>query len=230
LEQRTQPIDVIARTPVAAPAPVNPVPVNPAPTPPAAPAAQSASAAPQASSAPAATAVAEADPGPEPEPAPEQEFDPIAEADAEPEVFVDEPVSADVAAAGAPSLEEVIVSWPTAIATLNEASPRLGAALENARPERIEDHRLVLAFAQSSSFLRNSAEKPASRETIAKHIADATGFLFAIDTELLPDDQFAHIAAAVAAGEPGVGIDKDELIERLKKEFDATEMAEVPPE
>ena len=81
----------------------------------------------QTAAAPAATALA--DPGPE------DEFDPIAEADAEPEVFADEPVSADVAAAAPPSLEEVLVSWPTAVATLNEESPRLGAALENARPE-----------------------------------------------------------------------------------------------
>ena len=192
LEQRAQPVDAVARAPVAVVEPI-------------------------------------AEPIAEPEPAAEPEFDPLAEADAEPEVFTDEPASADVAAAAPPSLEEVLVSWPTAVATLNEESPRLGAALENARPERIEQHRLTIGFPESAGFLRKSAEQPNSRDTIAKHIENATGFLFSLDTELLPDAGFAHIVAAANA-EPGAGIDQDELVERLKKEFDATELAEVPPE
>lgn len=184
--------------------------------------------------APPAVAVAIAEPEPQvdptPLPEPEPAFDPVAEANSEPAVFADEPASADVAAAGPPSLEEVIVSWPTLIATLHESSPRLGAALENARPESVEGHRLTIAFAESAGFLRKSAEQPASRETIVKHIADATGFSFAVDTITLPDIEFAHIAAAATAAEPGTGIDQDELVERLKKEFDATELAQVPPE
>jgi DNA polymerase-3 subunit gamma/tau len=225
LEQRAQPVDAVSRTVAAAPAQQTPA-VTAAPPPPE----PEATAAPIAAAPQVAVAVAVAEPDTDLDPGPEPEFDPIAEADSEPAVFTDEPVSADVAAAGPPSLEEVIVTWPTVIATLHEASPRLGAALENARPERVEDHRLVIAFAESAGFLRKSAEQPSSRETIAKHISDATGFSFAVDTVTLPDNEFAHIAAAAAALEPGKGIDQDELVEQLKKQFDATELAEVPTE
>ncbi|MGH2906412.1 MAG: DNA polymerase III subunit gamma/tau [Solirubrobacterales bacterium] len=191
LEQRAQPIDAIARTPVAPPEPEP----TPAPTPPA----------------------------PEPPAAQVETVLPEEPVETAPEID-DSPV----ALATAPSLEEVLVAWPAALATLMEESPRVGHALEAAKPLRVEDRRLIFAFAESAGFNRKTAENSGSRETIAKHLEVATGFAFAIGTEALPDSEFT--VAVGADGEAGGGIDRDELVEQLKKEFNATEMAEVPPE
>lgn len=120
-------------------------------------------------------------------------------------------------AADPPSLETVQLAWPAVVAAVHETSPRLGGALESARPMRIEDRKLVIGFAESAGFLRKTADQSTGRAAIAGQVERQTGFAFAIVTDSIPD---AEIAAAPA----GAGIDTDELVARLKEEFDATEM------
>jgi DNA polymerase-3 subunit gamma/tau len=133
-----------------------------------------------------------------------------------------EPIEAESAErAEPPSLEEVQVAWPSVVAAIQDASPRLGAVLESTRPLRVEGRQLIVGFAESAAFLRKTADQSTSRETIARHIADAVGFQFGLLTEQMPDSELAVDTAA------GAGIDPEELIERLKKEFDATEMTEA---
>jgi hypothetical protein len=111
-------------------------------------------------------------------------------------------------------------SWDKAVGTLLEESPKLGAVLENSKPLRIEGKALVLGFPQSASFYRKSVEQSAGREMIVKHLEGVTGYAFVLQTEQIPDAEFNP-----ALAESGGGIDRDELVETLKQEFDATEVA-----
>jgi hypothetical protein len=56
---------------------------------------------------------------------------------------------------------------------------------------------------------------------ILAHLEAATGFRFALQTEQLPDAEFDPTLVESA----GNGIDADELVTKLKEEFDATEIA-----
>jgi DNA polymerase-3 subunit gamma/tau len=158
-----------------------------------------------------AVAVAEPvsdDPGPEPEAIVEPEIEPVAATSGTP-----------------PTLDIVEAKWQAAIDSLNDDSPRLGAVLETAVPIRIDDRMLILGFPQSADFLRKTAEQAAGRDTITKHIASVTGFQFTLGTEVVDDSVFVTEGSGDSPG-----IDNDELIETLKKEFDATELAEPRPE
>jgi hypothetical protein len=56
---------------------------------------------------------------------------------------------------------------------------------------------------------------------ILNHLATATGFRFTLLTETLSDSEFNPALAEST----GPGIDADELVTKLKEEFDATEVA-----
>ncbi|MBI5310862.1 MAG: DNA polymerase III subunit gamma/tau [Actinobacteria bacterium] len=154
-------------------------------------------------------ATADADPGPEPE-----VFDtPPAAIASEPEVAAP--------ANDAPPLEIVLASWTSVVSAIHEVSPRVGHALEVAQPHALEGRKLTIAFPQSDAFLRKTADKPATRELIAEHLHATVGFNYAVATELVADELIAgHDDQA------GGGIDGEELVEAIKKEFDATELAE----
>jgi hypothetical protein len=107
------------------------------------------------------------------------------------------------------------------VGTLMEESPSLAAVLENSKPLRIDGRTLVLGFPQSASFYKKNAEQSDKREMILNHLADATGFRFALLAETIPDAEFNPALAETEAN----GIDRDELVEKLKEEFDATEVA-----
>lgn len=150
----------------------------------------------EAVAAPASVAVAEAEPASEPAPEPEP----------------------SPSAAEPPTIEIVEAAWSATVHSLGEESPRLGSVLENCRPLRVDDRRLVLGFPESAGFQRKTAEQAAGRETITAHIERAVGFRFNLVTEQVPDADFAPAETA------GGGIDKDELVAQIKKEFDAKEL------
>lgn len=120
-----------------------------------------------------------------------------------------------------PTLDQITAAWPAILAAVHEVSPRLGVALECAQPLEMNGRRLTIAFPQSEAFLHKTAGQNASRDLIAGRIAAAAGFDLAVVTELVPDDQVSTPEITAAPG----GIDRDELIARLKEEFDATEKA-----
>lgn len=162
----------------------------------------------------------EIEPEPEPERAPEPE--PEIVPDPEPEVVPDPaPEPPPTPPTEAPTLEVVDAAWDKAVGTLMEESPSLAAVLENSKPLRIEGRALILGFPQSASFYKKNAEQSDKREMILNHLTNATGFRFALQTETIPDAEFNP---GLAESEGG-GIDRDELVEKLKEEFDATEVA-----
>ena len=140
-----------------------------------------------------------------------------------------DPVSADAAPAApapddgpAPALDELAAAWTSVVTSVQEASPRLGHALERSRPRALEGRKLTIAFPESDAFLRKAADQSAGRELIADHIHATTGFRPAVVTELVADEELAPELSPAAGG-----IDRDELIERLKQEFDAKEIADA---
>lgn len=142
----------------------------------------------------------------------------------EPPEPVEAPVEAavvDVVAAAA-SLDLVAAAWDRVVGSLLEESPSLGAALENSKPHAIEGNTLTIAVPESASFQRKQIEQPAKRELIVKHLQQATGCTLTLKTESIADEVFNP---ALAGPAPPAGIDKDELIETIKQEFNATELA-----
>lgn len=153
------------------------------------------------------------------DPPAEREPDPVPEA-APTEAVAPEPV--EPAQSEAPSVEVVEAAWDKAVGTLLDESPSLGAALENSKPYRVEGKSLVIAVPDSASFQRKQIDQPEKRELIARHLEAAVGFKFNLRTESIADAEFNP---ELASGAEGGGIDPQELVETIKKEFDATEVA-----
>lgn len=155
----------------------------------------------------------DSDPGPEPEP----DIDPSPEPERAP---LPEP-AAPPSSSEAPTLEVVEASWDKAVGTLMEESPSLASVLENSKPLRIEGKTLVIGFPMSASFYRKNAEQSDKREMILAHLTGATGFRFALQTEQMADSDFNPLMIP----NDGSGFDTEELVTKLKEEFDATEVA-----
>ncbi len=143
----------------------------------------------------AGAAVAAAEPQPQPEP----------EAEAEPVGAL--PVD----------LEHVRSLWPAAVEAVREENAMVGALLADARPVELEGQRLTVAFAEGATFSKKKAEN--NRALLAKAMRDLTGHSLELVYELR-DGQ------GLGEGEPEASssMDEEQLLERLKQEFGATEV------
>ena len=167
--------------------------------------------------------VAEVVEEPEPETEPEAVVVPEPEIISEPEpeiVSAPEP-EPPTPSTEAPSIEAVAASWDKAVGTLMDESPSLASVLENSKPLRVEGKTLVIGFPMSASFYRKNAEQSDKREMILAHLTGATGFRFALQTEQMADADFNPLMVP----NDGSGFDTEELVTKLKEEFDATEVA-----
>jgi DNA polymerase-3 subunit gamma/tau len=99
--------------------------------------------------------------------------------------------------------------------SLRTDSPLLAAALTEARPSALAQECLTLAWPESSAFSKRRAEDPAKREQIAAAIRAVTGSSLRLAYELRADEQ---------GGEPELS--DEELVARLREEFDAVEEEE----
>jgi DNA polymerase-3 subunit gamma/tau len=115
---------------------------------------------------------------------------------------------------------DVFEGWDRVVGGLLEESPSLGAAVENSKPLRIDGKVLVIAVPESASFQRKQIEHPEKRELIVRHIKQVTGLELGLRTETIPDHEFNP-----ELKEPSAGIDHEELVETIKQQFDATEVA-----
>ncbi len=122
----------------------------------------------------------------------------------------------------APSIEQLTSHWSEIVVRLEAISPRLATVLASARPLQMEGYKLQVGFAESESFSRKTAESPANRDHLSGAIraelqAHAVPVIVAV-----PDDEF--VPAAGGGDEAAAdGLDADELIAKLKEEFDAKE-------
>jgi DNA polymerase-3 subunit gamma/tau len=149
-------------------------------------------------------------------PAEEEEAEPAPSADADPPV--------GDAVGGTPqdalSLEEIQRVWPAVLQKLAETAPALAASFDGARPVSYGDEGLQIGFPAEMTFNKKKADSAERRDTVAAAFAAVTGqglrpTYVVLDGEAPPD------TPAPGSEE----IDEDELLERLKSEFDAEEVS-----
>jgi DNA polymerase-3 subunit gamma/tau len=137
-----------------------------------------------------------------------------------PEEEEDEESGPESAEAGL-DLEGVVRVWPVVLDKLGETSPALAATFEGARPVGVdrEDSTLTVGFPPASTFNKRKAEDVEKRDQVAAALETVTGerlrpVYVLLDGEAAPD--------AAPAEEK---VDEEELVERLKSEFDAEEVS-----
>jgi DNA polymerase-3 subunit gamma/tau len=117
------------------------------------------------------------------------------------------------------SLDEIQRVWPAVLKKLEETAPALAGALENARPVSFGAEGLQVGFPPDMTFLKKNADSPEKRDTVAAAFAAVTG------TGLRPVYVLLDGEAPPDTPAPGSEeIDEEELLERLKSEFDAEEV------
>ncbi len=138
----------------------------------------------------------------EPEPAPEPEPEPV------------------TATATLPiDLEHLQSLWPAAVEAVREENAMVGALLADARPAELDGNCLTVAFAEGAAFSKKKAEN--NRALLAKALRDLTGHSLELIYELR-DGESGHAGYSEASS----SMDEEELLERLKQEFGATEVFE----
>jgi DNA polymerase III subunit gamma/tau len=107
-----------------------------------------------------------------------------------------------------PSPESLAEVWPAILQTLEEQAPDLAAVLQSARPARVGDGELTLAWPESLGFYLRKVEDPVNKDRILGVIRAVTG------TSL-------RLAYEVGAADHSPRISEDELVDRFVEEFDA---------
>lgn len=155
----------------------------------------------------------EPSPADPPAPAPSEDPPPAEEEEAE---------VAEPAGQSSPelSLDEIQRVWPAVLHKLEETAPALSHALESARPVSFGEGGLEVGFPPDMTFLKKNADSPEKRDTVAAAFAAVTG------TGLRPTYVLLDGEAPPDTPAPGSDeIDEEELLERLKSEFDAEEVS-----
>jgi DNA polymerase III subunit gamma/tau len=118
------------------------------------------------------------------------------------------------------SLEEIQRVWPAVLHKLSETAPALAATLEGARPVSYGDEGLEVGFPPEMTFNKKKADSPDRRDTVAAAFAAVTG------QGLRPTYVLLEGEAPPDTPAPGSEeIDEDQILERLKSEFDAEEVS-----
>ena len=114
--------------------------------------------------------------------------------------------------------------WPAILDQLAKSAPALAAFFEEARPVGFDVSTEVveISFPAGATFNKRKAETPEQRERVAEALKAVTGQDLKPAYVLLDGDAAAPEAPAASEEE---GIDEEELLERLKSEFDAEEVS-----
>lgn len=174
-------------------------------------------------------------PEPEPEPGPgpaaggEGAGEPTASAAEAPaaERAAPEPRAA-TAVAELPDLERLVGMWPAVLDQVREGGSELLAhALSVSRPVGIDGTQGVIeiGFPPGASFNKRKAESPDARERITAAVRAVVGAPLKPVCTIVEDEEIAP-----AAPEQARPMDEEEIIARLKAEFDAEEILDEDPE
>ena len=120
---------------------------------------------------------------------------------------------------GSIELGQIVSLWPAVAQAVAEENGMLSAALSAATPTAIDGDRLTISFPSDAAFVKKKAEK--GREIVTGAVRGMTGQALSLNFEL---------SDAVAPPAGPATLDHDELIERLRAEFDAEEVFEDPEE
>jgi len=163
------------------------------------------------------------DPTPAPEPAaPEEDATPVGGAGA------GDAAATEPAGESTIDLDRLKHLWPAILDQLSKAAPALAAFFEEARPVGFEaaDGVVEIAFPAGATFNKRKAETPENRERVAESLSTVTGQGLKPTYVLLDGESEAPMEAEAPAPESkGEELDEQELLERLKSEFDAEEVS-----
>jgi DNA polymerase-3 subunit gamma/tau len=174
----------------------------------------------------------------DPEPAEEEEAEPGSSASDDPPAggAVGGPMSEEALATGghggspaatgpagrsALSLDRIQQAWPAVLQKLAETAPALAATFEGARPVEYGEEGLVIGFPAGTAFNKRKAESPERREAAAAAFEAVVGEALRPSFVLLDEGEAPPDTPAPGSGE----IDEEELLARLKSEFDAEEVS-----
>ena len=104
--------------------------------------------------------------------------------------------------------------WPAVLADVQERSPALYAAMQDARPSALSNGELTLSWAESAAFSKRRAEDASCRQQIVTAIRSVTGTSLRVAYSLAEED------ATAAPPRPS----DDELVDAFMREFDAEEL------
>jgi DNA polymerase III subunit gamma/tau len=107
--------------------------------------------------------------------------------------------------------EQLKALWPAVVEAVCEENQMVGASLANARPVGLEGSQLTVAFGEESAFAKKTVER--KRELPAKAVRTLTGHPFELVYELRDGEH-----------SDGEGLSEEELLERLRQDFGATEV------
>jgi DNA polymerase III subunit gamma/tau len=120
------------------------------------------------------------------------------------------------------SFEEIVRIWPAVLDKLGETAPALAATFEGARPVAFDEDGLKIGFPTDKTFNKKKAESPERRDAVAAAFEAVAGqALRPVYVSLDGEDE----PAAPAAAKDENMVDEEELLERLKSEFDAEEVS-----
>jgi DNA polymerase-3 subunit gamma/tau len=118
--------------------------------------------------------------------------------------------------------------WPAILDQLSKAAPALAAFFEQTRPVGLDagEGIVEISFPAAATFNKRKAEVPEQRERVAEALLAVTGQDLKPTYVLLDVESEAPAEAEAPAPETkDEGLDEEELLERLKSEFDAEEVS-----
>jgi len=114
--------------------------------------------------------------------------------------------------------------WPAVLDKLAETAPALAATFEGARPVSLDDDGLRIGFPADKTFNKRKAESPERRDAVAAAFEAVAGQVLKPVYVLLDDTESEEPAAAEPPAAADEKMGEEELLERLKSEFDAEEV------
>jgi DNA polymerase-3 subunit gamma/tau len=110
--------------------------------------------------------------------------------------------------------------WNAALEAIESEHALLGAVFAKARPSKVTNRELTLAFSPAAAFLKRKAEDAANRAVVTDTLHRLTGRRYRVEFELGEDPP-----ASETAGN-GSGDGEQEILARLMAELDAEELAQ----
>jgi hypothetical protein len=128
------------------------------------------------------------------------------------------PVPPAMATGPVPDLQRISDLWPAAVDAVAQENGMVGAFLRAAKPVELDAEKLTLAFAPDATFGKKKCED--NRALLQTALRALTGH----HLQIVCDCRDLGEADA-----PAVNLSHDELVERLKEQFAATEVFDDAP-
>jgi DNA polymerase-3 subunit gamma/tau len=122
------------------------------------------------------------------------------------------------------SFSDIQKAWPAVLQKLSETAPALAATFEGARPTSFDGAGLQIGFPAEMTFNKKKADSPERRDTLAAAFAAVTGVGLRPTFVVLSKEEEAQAPPPDTPAPGSDEVDEEELLERLKSEFDAEEV------